>query len=134
MRIIVCGSRSFSNYSFLREKVIEEINRWLNGDTSKISEIEIITGGAVGADYMAETVAKEYGLKLSVFPAQWDEFGKRAGYVRNSAMIDYAIDDDKRECLIVAFWDGKSTGTFDMIQQADLLEVPIKVIKTVGLK
>lgn len=134
MRIIICGSRSFSNYSFFREKSIEIINEWLDGDTSKLSELQIVSGGAVGPDKMAENLCLEYGLKNVVFPANWAEFGKRAGYIRNSAMVDYAIDDPKRQCLIIAFWDNHSPGTYDMIRQAELLEVPIKIIKTVGVK
>jgi hypothetical protein len=45
-----------------------------------------------------------------MFPADWNKFGKSAGHVRNQAMADYAD-------ILLAFWDGKSTGTKSMIKK-----------------
>ena len=44
---------------------------------------EIVTGGARGADVLAEKYAKENGMALRLFPAEWDRYGRKAGYIRN---------------------------------------------------
>jgi predicted Rossmann fold nucleotide-binding protein DprA/Smf involved in DNA uptake len=64
----------------------------------------VISGGARGVDRIAETYARQRGLKVIVFPADWDRHGKRAGVIRNFDIVN-ASD------IIVAFWDGKSKGT-----------------------
>jgi len=79
---------------------------------SKITDdIEIVSGGARGADALGERYAKDRGYSLRVFPAEWDRYGKRAGYLRNAEMAKYAN-------ALLAFWDGESRGTRHMIQIA----------------
>lgn len=110
-RIIVSGGRDFADYDYLKEKmngVIENINH---------SRITIISGGAKGADSIAEKYAREKGIEFKRFNARWDLFGKRAGYIRNIEMLDYAGLSDG-DSILVAFWDGKSNGTKHMISEA----------------
>jgi len=52
---------------------------------------------------LGESYAKENNYKLTIFPANWDKFGKRAGYLRNEEMSDYAD-------AVIAFWDERSRG------------------------
>ena len=93
MRIAVVGSRSI---------VIKEIEKYISGAD------EIVSGGAVGVDACAAALSRRMGLKLTVFLPEYALYGRAAPIVRNKKIVDYA---DK----IVAFWDGKSRGTKDMI-------------------
>lgn len=72
------------------------------------SVIEIVSGGARGFDRLGERLAHEYGIPLKRFPADWDTFGKRAGYMRNAEMGQYGNG-------LLAMWDGSSRGTKHMI-------------------
>lgn len=71
----------------------------------------VLSGAARGADTLGEEWAIMCGVPLEKYPADWDMFGKRAGYMRNSEMAE------KAEALI-ALWDGKSRGTAHMIEIA----------------
>ena len=93
MKIAVIGSRDFNDYVFLSESL-----KFLS------SADTIISGGARGADSLAERYAKENQINFVVFPADWDKFGKSAGYRRN---VDIITECDS----VIAFWDGKSRGT-----------------------
>ncbi len=88
---------------------------------SNSKDIEVISGTASGADTLGERYAKENGYKLTRFPADWNKHGKKAGYIRNCEMADYA------EALI-AFWDGESKGTKNMIEIAKSKGIKIKIV------
>ena len=69
---------------------------------------EVVSGGARGIDTDGEHWAIGSGIPVKRFPADWDDLGKRAGFVRNAEMADYAD-------ALIAIWDGKSRGTLHMI-------------------
>ena len=96
VRLAIVGSRDFNNYEILCT-VINELRTIYNFTT-------IVSGGANGADSLAEKYAEDNNIEMKVFPAKWKELGKKAGYVRNIEIWD---DSD----MGVAFWDGKSRGT-----------------------
>ena len=102
-KIAIIGSRSFNDYDFLKNKLKEL--------TITGSDM-VVSGGARGADSLAERYAKENGLKTIVHLPNWDEYGKSAGFIRNKLIID---DAD----IVVAFWDGKSRGTKHSIDLAE---------------
>ena len=110
MKIAVIGSRSFSDFKLL-EKVLS---------THNITEI--ISGGARGADSLAEQYAKEHNIKTTVFLPDWNKYGKSAGFRRNSDIIE-ACDE------VIAFWDGVSRGTLDSIMKASKLKKRLHVYK-----
>lgn len=94
MKLAIIGSREFNDYDLLCEV--------LNPHKEKISLI--ISGGAKGADSLAERWAKENNIQTKVFIPEWDKYGKSAGFKRNILIID--------ECdSCIAFWDGSSKGT-----------------------
>jgi hypothetical protein len=109
MKVALIGSRSFNNYTFFKEAIKHE------------PITHIISGGARGADYFAECYAHETGLPITVFLAEWDKYGKSAGYIRNESIVNAA---DK----IIAFWDGESKGTQHTINLANKKRVPVRVI------
>jgi len=102
LRIIIAGGREFNDYAKLKHTMDHLCQK------RDPSEIEVVSGGARGADTLGERWARERGTALKLFPAQWDTLGKSAGYRRNEEMAQYATH-------LVAFWDRKSRGTAHMI-------------------
>ena len=107
-RIIVAGSRNYTNYAFVKEK--------LDSILMGLSDVEIICGDCRGADMLGKRYADEHNIPVEHFPADWDTHGKAAGPIRNTAMAKYAVND--AHGILVAFWDGKSRGTKNMIETA----------------
>jgi hypothetical protein len=70
----------------------------------KYNIIEIVSGGARGTDTFAERWAKENNILIKIFKANWDMYGKSAGYIRNADMHNYLSQFKNRMCL--CFWDG----------------------------
>ena len=103
-KVIIAGTRDFADYALLCSYADEVL-------TGK-KDVEIVSGSARGADALGEQYARERGFALKVFPAEWKKWGRAAGPVRNAQMADYAD-------ALIAFWDGKSAGTRDMIRKAE---------------
>jgi hypothetical protein len=116
LKIIVAGSRNFNDFNLLKS----QLDLFLQPYQS--SQIQIVSGTAKGADRLGEKYALSSGLSLKKFPAQWDIYGKSAGYRRNEQMAQYAT-----HCLV--FWDGKSKGTKNMIALARKLRLKLKIIR-----
>lgn len=124
MRIIIAGSRDFNNYELLKKETLTIVKSFKDkGYNTKRENVEIISGTARGADKLGERFADEFNLKCVRMSADWDTYGKRAGYLRNAEMSKYAKQDGEVGILI-AFWNG-SNGTKHMIDLAkkDGLEV-----------
>ena len=125
-RIIIAGSRDFDDWDLLRLKV--NYYTFLMEPGS----IEIVSGGQktwlkderrwVGADYFGEQYAKENGIPVRPFPADWDKYGDAAGPIRNKEMAPYATH-------LIAFWNGKSKGTKNMIEEATKAGLKVKVVR-----
>jgi len=111
--VIVCGSRGWSDRAAIAARL------------EPLTEVGavVVHGGARGADRIAGEVAVELGLELEVHPADWDQYGKRAGYVRNVRMARLGAD------LCIAFWDGASRGTQSMIGAAHKHGIPVEVVR-----
>jgi hypothetical protein len=92
LKLAIIGSRSFTDYSSFKKRI------------QYINIGEIVSGGANGADSLAEQYAKENNIPIKIFKPNWEKFGKSAGYIRNKQIIDYADQ-------VVAFWDYQSKGT-----------------------
>lgn len=103
MKIIIAGSRTFNDYS----RLTTVCDRILDGH----KKIEIVSGTANGADRLGEMYAQLRGYRIKKFPAEWDTYGKSAGYRRNVQMAEYGD-------MLIAFWDQKSKGTKHMIDIA----------------
>ena len=113
MKVIIAGSRDFSDFQLLYAKCEEVL--------ANVNKAEIVSGTARGADRLGEHYASLKGHSVRQFPADWDKHGKAAGYVRNKEMADYA------DCLI-AFWDGESRGTKHMIDLATEKGLSVHII------
>lgn len=124
IRLIIAGSREFDDYQLLKAAWIDKFSPGLE----VMADTEIISGGARGADRLGEELARNYGIKLTRFPADWSSFGKRAGVVRNQQMADYASESGHLGYLL-AFWDGTSRGTRNMIDLANKRGLDVTVIR-----
>ena len=115
-RVIVCGNRDFTDKAFCFSQ--------LDTILSEYRDLEIVSGHARGADLFAEEYASLRGVKLSVFSPDWKKYGRSAGPVRNRQMLEYALEATP---LVVAFWNGESRGTKNMIMQAQKARVEVQI-------
>lgn len=113
MKVIVAGSRNFTDYSYVVACIKE----------SRYNISELVCGEAQGVDSLAKKWATTYGLPIKSFPARWDKYGKSAGPRRNQQMADYAD-------ALIAIWDLKSPGTRNMISLFETTNKPFIVFKT----
>ena len=112
MKVLVCGSRNFNKFPIVVDRL----------GPLPVST-EVIHGAAIGADSMAATYAKRMGLKVTPFPANWAEFGKAAGFIRNKHMLDQKPD------LVIAFVrdPNNSPGTANMVLQSLCAGIKVEV-------
>ena len=82
----------------------------------------ILSGLAKGADTLAVKYANEHNYQRLGYTADWEQFGKSAGIRRNAQMADNAD-------ALIAFWDGASRDTKNMIEQAQAKGLQIRIIK-----
>ncbi|MBE7037081.1 MAG: DUF2493 domain-containing protein [Ruminococcaceae bacterium] len=104
-KIVIGGCRDFDDYEFFKVKVDAYL------ETVRDKDITILSGHCSGVDQMAERYAKERHLKLLIFPAEWNLYGRSAGPIRNEKMVQQAE-------TVIAFWNGKSRGTKSLIHLA----------------
>ena len=115
-RIIIAGSRDYDN----AEELEEVVNAVIDYQDWDEENIRVVSGTARGADQLGEWLADKYDYQLVKYPAQWDLYGKSAGYKRNAQMAENAD-------ALIAFWDGKSRGTQHMIDIARAKDLIVAV-------
>ena len=123
MRVLVCGGRFFVDWKFLNYWLTNRFYQFKEtsdnfGDWS-FGDLTIIQGCAKGADTLARRWAADNGIPFEDYPADWDKYGKRAGFIRNKQMLDEGKPD-----LVVAFPGGK--GTEMMCRIAKEAGVPVE--------
>lgn len=129
IRIIIAGSRNFNDYILLNDEVNNIISRIKDKDNKfENYKIEIISGAARGADILGEKYANSSKFDVIKFIPDWKKLGKKAGYIRNSEMAKYAVEDGNYGVLI-AFWDGKSKGTKHMIDLAKANGLEVHIVR-----
>jgi len=114
MKLGIVGTREFDDYKLMVDTIEENLN------ISKISTV--VSGGASGADSLAAKFAKEYDIELEVYLPDWRKYGRSAGMIRNSDIVD-ASDG------LIAFWNGISKGTNDSIKKARKQNKLITVVR-----
>lgn len=105
LNIIIAGGRDFNDYELLKRTV----NQFLVDNSE--DDPCIVCGRARGADTLGEKFARDYNYRILYFPANWNTYGKSAGFIRNAEMAENAD-------VLIAFWNGKSSGTKHMIETA----------------
>ena len=111
-RLIIAGGRDFDSY----DMVVQALEGYNNENCI------VISGTARGADQLGEQVADNKAIRIVRCPAQWNKYGKSAGYKRNALMADMATH-------LIAFWDGESRGTNHMINLANDRGLDVTVIR-----
>lgn len=101
VKVLICGSRRISDPALISQAVLQ----------SGMSPTHIISGGARGVDRLAGEYAASNGIAFTEYLADWDKYGKRAGFMRNCVMVGMAD-------AVIAVWDGKSPGTKHSIDYA----------------
>ncbi len=109
MRVAIIGSRSVQLES-LHELLV----------LLPLGTHEIISGGAEGADQIAEQIAHELSLPITVFRPDYAHYQRRAPLLRNDAIVRYAD-------YVIALWDGKSRGTAHVIERCIQEYTPVRV-------
>ena len=117
-RVIIAGTRDFNDYQLLCDKCDAILSA-----KRQDSNIVIVSGTARGADRLGERYARERGYQIRQFPADWLNDEKKAGPIRNAKMADNAD-------ALIAFWDGQSRGTKNMIETAKRKGLVIRTIDT----
>lgn len=112
MKVIIAGTRDITDEVWIHD-ILDKCH--------KIDPItEVVSGRARGPDTFGETWAKKNNIHVEPFPADWKKYGKRAGPLRNAEMAEYA---DRA----MIFWDGKSSGTNNMIAEMKVRKKPYQL-------
>lgn len=115
-RVIIAGCRDFNDYGLLQQTCDHLLQN------QQKDNVIIVSGHATGADALGERYAKEKGYKIEKHPADWKKYGKAAGPIRNAIMAEVSS-------ALIAFWDGKSRGTKNMIDLANDRNLQVAVVE-----
>ena len=114
MKIIIAGSRDITDFDIICKAIITS--------NAKEKITELVSGTARGVDALGEKWAEIYHIPIKKFPANWNKYGKSAGYRRNEEMSEYGD-------ALLAIWDGSSKGTQHMIDIAKEKGLKVYVYK-----
>ena len=121
IRLIIAGSRTITS----RDYVFSELDRLTQGLMVPANQVTEICGDARGIDTLGGEWATSKGIAVELFPALWDRHGKAAGMMRNKVMANHGTH-------LVAFWDGVSPGTRQMLDVAKNFMLDLRVVRTDG--
>lgn len=110
MKVLIAGSRHINDYALL-DRLCKE---------SDFEITEVLSGMARGVDMLGVRWAKTNGLPIMEFPADWEAYGKSAGYIRNGEMAEEA-----QAAIII--WDGVSRGTKHMLSLLKNRGIPFEL-------
>ncbi|KKM13816.1 hypothetical protein LCGC14_1712410 [marine sediment metagenome] len=115
LRLLVCGSREWTD--------IEPIRRAMDQAIVDHGPMEVLIHGTCrGPDTIAGDIAQSWGVHVEAYPALWNTYGKRAGYLRNAQMLK-----EGKPTLVLAFPVPGSRGTHMMIGLTHAAGIPIIV-------
>ena len=125
--LLVAGSRTYTDY----DEMCHVLDFLLQKQVAQNNHIVIVSGGAKGADSLAERYADERGYKKHIMPADWNTYGKSAGYRRNEQMHIYISTPSDRRRGCVCFWDEQSRGTKHNFDLSSKFNTPLVIYSTV---
>lgn len=118
MRVVIAGTRyvdsinkvPFDDYALIVDTI----------KASGYNITEVVSGTAIGVDRLGERWAVANNIPVKEMPADWYQYGKRAGPIRNRNMAEYAD-------AAIIIWDGVSNGTKNMINEMKRVNKPFYV-------
>jgi len=116
LRLLVTGSRDWKDEESIRKALLMQWREW-----DKPSDTVLVVGGAKGADEIAARLWQRAGFSVETHQPDWDTHGKRAGMVRNGAMISSGVD------IALVFQSGDTPGTRQCSEAAKKAGVPTKI-------
>lgn len=126
MKVVFTGSRNVKTGLYNIYRVRDTIQDLLDCLALE-EELVIIEGGAKGLDSLVKEVYNLYFanadyIKHIRVPAKWDLYGKAAGHLRNSEMLNLEPDS------VIAYLEDGSKGTANCIKQAKERGIPVEII------
>ena len=117
-KVIVAGGRNYNDYINVKS-YLYPLKLYCENNNL---ELVIVCGMATVADSLGLRFAEENNLEILKYPADWNKYGKRAGYLRNYQMGEIADS-------AIVFWDGKSPGTKMMIDIMNNFNKTVKIVR-----
>lgn len=117
MRVLVTGSRDWRDAQAIARALIDAEDR-LGGYPDSMT---LVHGGARGADSIAADVAGQGGWEIEAHPADWDLYGKSAGFRRNAEMVRLGAD------ICLAFIRANSRGASHTAALAKAAGIPTRI-------
>lgn len=119
MRILITGSRNWA-----AEATIASALQQVWAEAGRPKQVTVIHGACPygGADALAAQAARQYGWDVEEHAADWRRHGRRAGPMRNQAMVDAGAD------VTLAFPLANSRGTWDCVRRARAAGIPVHVV------
>ena len=115
--LIIAGSRHICKY-----RAFYEFYKWMESQQIfRVPEVMITGECPTGPDQVPHLFAASESDKyvtIESFPPNWEQFGNRAGPIRNRKMAE-------RGDKLLLIWDGKSKGSLDMKNQMEKLRKPV---------
>ena len=125
-KIIIAGSRRIPTLGLLEKpdwkntelakKIYQILEKCIKD--SKFDITTVISGTCWGIDRLGEVWANLNKIPIERYPANWNQYGKAAGFIRNAKM---ALEGDGLICIYAK----GSRGATNMIQNMEKLEKPI---------
>lgn len=113
-RVLVTGSRDWEDYRAVLVAIYDA--------KIQFGKFILVSGNCpTGADRMAEKVCRSIDIEVELHPAEWDKYGKRAGFVRNAEMVNSGID------FCIAFIRNNSPGATMTVELAKKKDIPVKI-------
>ena len=116
-RLLVCGSRTITDKNW----IYSQIESYWYEHLACYSDPIMIEVGARGVDLIARSYAIDNEWEIEEYPAEWDKYGKSAGYIRNDIMVKKADE-------VLILWDGTSKGTKHDIDLCKKYNKPHKIV------
>lgn len=128
MRLAIVGTRSFNEYSLMDKNIRE----YLYDSSIDVGKLIIVSGGRrkdkLGVDTLAENWADFNEYPKLIYPPNFILHGNPEAYFVRNEQIAVACQ------AAICFWDGKSTGSTDVMSRFNRHGKNCKIIKYTELE
>lgn len=122
MRILVTGSRDWDDAAAIRVSLLGALKGDMIPGRQPDSSDVLIHGASRGADQIASSIWTAWGLREERYPADWGQYGKRAGFKRNAEMVALGAD------ICLAFIKNGSKGATMTAELAAKAGIPVRLV------